>query len=118
MCVTHPKEEKLPPLSPVEEALKTLPLSLVMTKSSISFFAGAFSFSSSRNLQSLRRKSSPWELKTVPPEILVKDGTEEEMGACKHVTTSHNTFVHQNRESHYDWVCHFYKEPARYTSVT
>jgi len=89
------EEEKLPPFSPVVEALKTLPLSFVMIKSSISFFAGAFSFSSSRNLQSLCRMSSPWELKMVPPGILAKDGKGEEMsvGHCV-LTTSHNTFVH------------------------
>lgn len=93
MRVTHPKEEKLPPLSPVEEALKTLPLSFVMTRSSISFFAGAFSFSSSRNLQSLCRKSSPCELKMVPPGILVKDGKEEEMGMYKELQLQATTHL-------------------------
>lgn len=44
------------------EAVKTFPLSLVMISSSISFLAGALSFSKIRNLQSLCKRSSFWTL--------------------------------------------------------
>lgn len=51
------------------EAVKTFPLSLVMISSSISFLAGALSFSKIRNLQSLCKRSSFWTLVVQAAEV-------------------------------------------------
>lgn len=51
------------------EAVKTFPLSLVMISSSISFLAGALSFSKIRNLQSLCKRSSLWTLVVQAAEV-------------------------------------------------